>query len=155
MMPKLMALAEGLLQRLDAGDLGQEPQLDLGIIGGDELVAVGGDEGAPDLAALLGADRNVLQVWFGGGEAPGRSRRERVARVDAVRAGVDVARKRVGIGRFELRNLSPVENFPRQRVPLLGQVLQGPGSRRPLPGLGLGAAGKSKLAEQNISELLR
>jgi len=54
------ALAERLLQRLDAGDLGQEPQLDLGIIGGDELVSVGRDEGAPDLSALLGADRNVL-----------------------------------------------------------------------------------------------
>src|SRR5262249_3215880 len=148
-------LAEGLLQRLDAGDLGQEPQLDLGIIGGDELVSVGRDESAPDLAAFLGADRNVLQVGLGGGEAAGGSRGERVARVDAVRAGVDVTWQRVGIGRFELRNLSPVENFPWQRVALLGQVLQGPGPGRPLAGLGLGTAGKSKLAEQNIAELFR
>src|SRR6516225_4111625 len=130
-------------------------QLDLGIIGGDELVSVGCDEGAPDLAALLGADRNVLQVGLGGGEAAGGCRGVRVARVDAVRAGVDVTRQRVGIGRFELRNLAPVENFPRQRVTLLGQVLQGSGAGRPLAGLRLGAACKSKLAEQNIAELLR
>jgi hypothetical protein len=59
------ALAEGFLQRLDAGDLGEQPQFDLRIIGGDELVAVDGDEGAADLAALLGTDRNVLQVRLG------------------------------------------------------------------------------------------
>ena len=32
------ALAEGFLQRLDVGDLGKQPQLDLRIVGGDELV---------------------------------------------------------------------------------------------------------------------
>jgi len=40
-------------------------------------------------------------------------------------------------------------------VTLLGQILQGAGPGRPLAGLGLGATGKSKLAEQNIAELFR
>jgi hypothetical protein len=96
------AFAEGFLQLLDVGDLGQKPQLDLRIICGDELVAVGRDKGAPDLAAFLGADRNVLQIWLGGGEPAGRSRRECVTGMHAMRACVDVARQRVGIGRFEL-----------------------------------------------------
>ncbi len=52
--------AKSLFQRLDAGDLRKQPQLDLRVVGGDELVALGGNEGAANLAALLGADRNVL-----------------------------------------------------------------------------------------------
>ena len=59
------AVAEGFLERGNVGDLGEQPQLDLRIVGGDELVAGRGDEGAPDLAALLGADRNVLQIGLG------------------------------------------------------------------------------------------
>ena len=78
------AVAEGLLQRLDVGDLGEQPQLDLRIVGGDELVARRRDEGAADLAAFLGADRDVLQVRLGGREPAGRRRGQRVARVHAV-----------------------------------------------------------------------
>ena len=38
------ALAEGVPQLRDIGDLGQEPQLDLRVVGGHELVAGRGDE---------------------------------------------------------------------------------------------------------------
>ena len=54
--------AERLAQLLDAGDLGKKPQLDLRIIRRDELHPRRRDEGAADLAAVLGADRNVLQI---------------------------------------------------------------------------------------------
>src|SRR5262249_33245140 len=148
------ALAERLLQGLDAGDFGKEPQFDLRIIGGNELVAVSGDEGTPDLAALLGADRNVLQVRLGRRQTAGRSRRQRVARMHAMGLGIDVAWQRVGVGRLELRNLSPVENFTRQRVPLLGEIVENPRAGRPLTGLGLSAAGKPEFAEQDVAELL-
>jgi hypothetical protein len=58
------AVTERLAQLLDAGDLGKEPQLDLRIIGGDELHAAVGNEGATDLAAVLGTNRDVLQIGF-------------------------------------------------------------------------------------------
>jgi hypothetical protein len=96
------AFAEGFLQRLDIGDFGEQPQLDLRIVGGDELVTVDGDEGTADLAALLGADRNVLQVRLGRGEAPGGGGGERIAGVDAMGLRIDVTRQGVGVGRFEL-----------------------------------------------------
>ncbi len=38
---------------------------------------------------------------------------------------------------------------------LLGEVVEHAGTGRPLPGLGLGAAGKPELAEQDVAELLR
>ena len=149
------ALAERLLQRLDAGDLGEEPQLDLRIVGGDELHPRRGDEGAADLAAVLGADRDVLQVRIGRRQPPGRGRGERVVGVHAVRRRIDEARQRVGIGRFQLRHLPPVENLLRQLVALLGEFFERAGAGRPLAGLGLGAAGQAELAEQNVAELLR
>ena len=59
-----------------------------------------GDEGAADLAAFLGADRDVLQVRLGRREPAGRRRRQRVVRVHALGRRVDVARQRVGVGRL-------------------------------------------------------
>jgi hypothetical protein len=71
-------VAEGLLQlRIDVGDMGEHAQLDLAVVGRDQLVALLGDEGLADLAAFLGADRDVLQVRVGGGQPPGRGRRQR------------------------------------------------------------------------------
>ncbi len=43
----------------------------------------------------------------------------------------------------------------RQLVALLGQLFEQPRAGRPLPGLGLGAALKAELAEQNVADLLR
>src|SRR5260370_14127892 len=46
-------LPERALERLDVGDFGEEPQLDLRIIGRYELGARRRDKATPDLAALL------------------------------------------------------------------------------------------------------
>src|SRR5262249_57061230 len=54
----------------------------------------------------------------------------------------------------ELRGLAPVENRAGKRVSLLGQIVEHARAGRPLAGLGLGAAGKPELAEQDIAELL-
>ena len=132
--------AEGLLQRLDAGDLGEEPQLDLRIVGRHELQARRGDEGAADLAAVLGADRNVLQIGIGRRQPPGRGRGECVVGVDAVRRRIDEAGQRVRVGRFQLRYLPPVEDHLRQHVALLGELFESARAGRPLAGPGLGAA---------------
>ena len=113
-----------------------------------------GDEGAPYLAAFLGADRDVLQIRLGRRQPAGRGGGERVGRVHAVRRRIDVSRQRLGIGRAQLRHLPPVENLARQRVALLGEFFQFARAGRPLPGLGLGAAGQAHFAEQDVAELL-
>ena len=68
------AVGEGLPQLRDVGDMGEHAQLDLAVVGRDQLVPGVGDEGGADLAALLGADRDVLQVRLGRGQPPGRGR---------------------------------------------------------------------------------
>ena len=45
--------------------------------------------------------------------------------------------------------------FVRQRVALLGELVEHARAGRPCAGLGLGAAGQAHLAEQDVAELLR
>lgn len=71
--------------------MGQHPELDLAVVGRDQLVAGRRDEGGADPAALGGADRNVLQVRLGRGKPPRRRRGKRVAGVNAFRLRVNVA----------------------------------------------------------------
>ena len=118
------ALREGLLQLRDVGDVGQEPQLDLAVIGRDDLVPGRRHEGRADLAAGLRADRDVLQVRIRRGEAPGRRRGEREGGVDALRLRVHVLLEGVGVGRFQLRELAPFEDLLRQLVPGLGELVE-------------------------------
>jgi hypothetical protein len=49
-------VAKRLFQRVDAGDMGEDAQLDLGIVERDQHLARIGDEGLADAPALLGAD---------------------------------------------------------------------------------------------------
>ncbi len=130
-------------------------QLDLAVVGRDELASLRRDEGAPDLAPLLGADRNVLQVGLRRRQAPGRRRSERVGRVDAAGRGIDEARQRVGVGRFELGDLPPFEHARRQLMAFGGEVFEHARGGRPGAGRGLLAAGQAHLAEQNVAKLLR
>ena len=66
------AFGKGCLELRDVGDMGQQAQFDLAVIGADQFVALGGDESLADAPAFLGADGNVLQIGIGGGEPPGR-----------------------------------------------------------------------------------
>ena len=66
-LPSWKACFEGL----DVGDVGEQAQLDLRVVDGEQLVALLGHEGAADLAALLGAHRDVLQIGIGRGEPAG------------------------------------------------------------------------------------
>jgi hypothetical protein len=50
--------------------VGEDPELDLRVVGRHEAVARRRDERRPDAATLLGADRDVLQVRIGAGERP-------------------------------------------------------------------------------------
>ena len=93
----------------------------------------------------LGSDDDSRPVVRGG---------ERVAGVDPVGVRIDEGRQRVRIGRLELGHLPPFEDFLRQGVALLGEIVEHRGRGRPGAGLGLLAARQAHLAEQDVAELL-
>ena len=125
--------AKACLQLRDVGDMREHAQLDLAVIGRDDLVARRRDEGGADLAPGLRADRDVLQVRIRRGQPARRRRGERVARcAPASVSRMHVLLQRVGIGRFQLRELAPFENLLRQLVARLRQFVENVARRRPL-----------------------
>ena len=67
--------AERVDQRLVARQVREHAQLDLRVVRRDQHVARVGDERAPDFAAELGPDRDVLQVGIAAAQAgPSRQR---------------------------------------------------------------------------------
>ncbi len=151
---------EGAAQFGDVGDMGKDAQFDLGIVEADEEAAFRGHESLTDAAAFLGADGDVLQVRVGRGEAPGVGPGDRVGGVDAARIGVDRLLQGVGVGRFELGDLAPVEDPRRQFRPLRvavfqrGDVFQDVGAGAIGPGLALLAAGNLQAVEEDLAQLL-
>ena len=93
----IIPLVEGLDQHLFTREVGEDAQLDLGIVGADQLPAFLGQEGLADAPTELGADRNVLEVGVAAGEpASGRDGLVEVRmhpagfRLDQKRQGFDV-----------------------------------------------------------------
>ena len=150
----VQTVGEGLLQLADIGDMGDDAKLDLAVIGRDQLGAGPGDEGGADAPSLLGADRDVLQVGLGRGQAAGGGGGERIGGVDAAGLGMDEARQQVGIGRLQLGELAPVEDAGGERVAACRELVEDIGAGRPGAGLGLLAAGQAELAEEDIAQLL-
>ena len=148
-------VAERLLEHGNVGDLRKQPQFDLRIIRRHQLVAGRGDEGAADLAAVLGAHGDVLQVRLVRRQPPGGGRRQRVGGVDAMGLRMHIGRQRVGIGRFQFRDLPPLQDLPGEIVARFREFVEDLRRGRPRAGLGLGAAGYSHLAEQDVADLLR
>ena len=66
----VFAAPERVDERLLLGQVREHPQFDLGIVGGNQHASGIGNERAPDLAAEIGADRNVLQVGIAAAETP-------------------------------------------------------------------------------------
>ena len=149
------SLLERFAQLRDVGDVGEQAQLDLAVIRRDQLLARRRHEGAADAPPFLGADRNVLQVRVRGGE-PARGRRgEREGGVDAVRAAVGMLLQRIGVGRFQLGELAPVQDLLRQVVSGLCQLFEQRRGRGPLARRRLLGAWQAHLAEQHVADLLR
>ena len=107
-------LAKLSSQHRQVGDVGQQPQLDLRVVGADQHMARFGNERVADAAAFLGADRDVLQVRIGRGQPPGRGDRHGEAGMHPPGLGIDVGDQRVGIGRFQLLQLPPFQDAVRQ-----------------------------------------
>ena len=132
-------------------DVRQYPQLDLGVVGIDQLaVRLCLKEGA-QAAAQLGADRDVLQVWLGGAEPAS-------AGIGLVEVGVDASvlgdylEQTVHIGGFELGKLAVFQNLVDDFV-LAAQAFQHLGAGG-VAGFGLFAGGQTQLFKENLSELL-
>src|SRR4030081_3023219 len=94
----------------------EHPQLDLRIIGGDQDVSWGGDEGAADLASKFGADRDVLQIWIGGGQAARRGNRLVEAGVNAAGFWMHQQREGVYVRALQLLQAAPLQHQARQLV---------------------------------------
>ena len=140
-------------QRLVAGEVREDPELDLRIIGGEDLPAGRRDERLPDPFALEGPDRNVLQIRVAAGEASRRGHGLVVRRVNPARPGVNHLREGIHVSRFELGHPAVGQDLRRQLMPLgeRGQHIH----VRGVPLLGLAAPRQSQLLEKDGLELLR
>ena len=129
------------------------PQLDLRIVGRQQLEALRSHERAADAAAVLGAYRDVLQVRIRRGQAAGGGTGLVVAGVHAAGVRVDHLRQLVGVGAAQLGQAAVLQDHPRQLV-LLGNRLQ-----RLFIGAGLALGGlhhrrQLQLIEQHRLQLL-
>ena len=105
--------AECFLQLRNVGHVRGDAKLDLAVVGAHQHMAGLGDEGVADLAADLGADRDVLQIGVGRRQPPGLRAGQAEAGVDPAGLRIDLRLQRVGVGRVELGQLAPVEHQPR------------------------------------------
>ena len=108
---------EGVAERRVAGAVGEDAQLDLRVVGGQQQPArLAGGERRADFAAFAGADGDVLQVRVAGAE-PARGGDDLVERgVDAARARVDQLRQRVDVRAQQLGVLAVLDDLRRQRM---------------------------------------
>ena len=146
------AVRKGLLEGRNIRDMGEDAQLDLGIVERDERLALIGHERLTDAAAFLGADRDVLQVRVRRGQAPGVGARDRIGGVHAARLRVDVLLKRVGVGGLQLRQLAPIKHAAGQ-IMLRREVLKNIGPGRVLARLPFLAARQAHFVKEDVTQL--
>ena len=107
---------ERVAQVLVARHVGEDPQLDLAVVGGDQRQVVAtGHERAPDPSPERGPDRDVLEVRVGRRQAAGRGDGLVERRVEAA-VGGHQRRQRVDVGRAQLGVDPPLEELVDHRV---------------------------------------
>ncbi len=117
-----MFSAIGANEQRIVAEVREKPQLDLRVIGREQLRAGCGGECGANLAAQLRAGGNVLQVGIDRREPAGGRGGSLKGCVDA-RIGIGEQRQRVDIIRFEFREMAIFEDEARNFV-LLGQEFQ-------------------------------
>ena len=135
------------------GQVGDAAQLDLVVVGDEELPARLRDEGPPEEPALVGAHRDVVQVGLVGRQPAGARDGLVEGGVDAT-VGPDLAQEPLAVGRPELLDLPVGEERVDQLGPLVAQALE----RRGVGGeAGLGALLRRQpaLVEQDLAQLRR
>ncbi len=147
-------ISKCLFELRNIGHVSEHAQFDLAVIGRNELLALFRDKRLTDLAALRGSDRDVLDVWLGGGQTARGGGRQRERGVDAARLLIDEAWQGVGVGGFQLAQLAPLYDFAWQLMALSGQIIQYGSGGRPSACLGFFATWQAHFAEQNFTQLL-
>ena len=79
-------------------EVGQDSQLDLGVVRSHEAPALVGNESRPDLAACVAARRDVLKIRIGGGQASGRGTGRMIRSVNATGLRVHQSGQGVDVG---------------------------------------------------------
>ena len=142
---------EGVLHGLVAGDVRQNAQLDLAVIGVHQRAAAVRHKVTPQPAAQLGADGDVLQIGLGGADAPGAGLGLDKRRMDApIRP--DGLQKPLHIGGVQLLVGAVFQNVVHHRA-VRAQALQclGVGG---IAALGLFAGRQTQLVKQRLAQLL-
>ena len=148
---KILAALEGLLHHRVPRDAGQQPQLDLGVVGVDQQGPFGREEKAAQLAAAFGPHRNILQVRFDGADPPGSRFGLAEDRPNPV-IGVDLRPQTVDIGGFQLGKLPVGKDILDDRM-VFPQGVEGVGVGGKAA-FGLFAGWKSKPLKKHLSQLL-
>src|SRR3954453_3179375 len=102
--------------------MGDHPQLDLVVVGDQELPAGGGDEGATEATAFLAADRDVVEVGVLRAQPAGTRHGLVEAGVDTVVVG-DEDEEALAVGRAKLLDLAVAEQLLDDRM-LPAQLLE-------------------------------
>ncbi len=113
-----------LFELRNIGHMGEHTQFNLAVIGRNELFALPRDKRLTDFAAFRGSDRDVLDVWLGGGQTARGGGRQRERGVDAARLLINEAWQGVRVGGFQLAELAPLYNFAWQLMALRSEIIQ-------------------------------
>ena len=144
---------EGVAEVLVARDVGEDPELDLRVVGGDQgHVGAAGHERPPDPPAERRPDRDVLEVRVGRRQPAGRGDGLVEGRVEPPVRG-DEGRQRLDVGRAELGVGPPLEQALDHRVGR-PELLEDRRVGR-VAGLRPLALRQVELEEQDLLELLR
>ena len=137
-------------------EVGEDAQLDLGVVGAEQArvgADVAGDEGGAHLAAQLRADGDVLEVRIVRREAAGGGHRLVEGGMDAVRLRVDQRRQGVDVGGLELGELTVLKDEVDGGVDAAqGVEHEGIGG---VAQLGAARVGEAQLLEEHVRKLLR
>ena len=143
--------AVGLDQPLVPGHMGQNPQLDLGIVRVNEHAALRRHKYLADLPPQLHAHRDILQVRFCATDSTGG--RDGLVKFPVNPSiGANVSGQPLRIGGVQLGQLAVIQNLSHHRV-VVRQLFQHVRSSG-IAGLGLFASRKLHLPEQDLSQLL-
>ena len=151
---EVCALAECRDQVLVTGEVGEQAQLDLGVVAGQEHGALGHGEGLAHAMAQLRACGDVLQVGVGAREAPRGGHRLVEGGVDAPVAGHE-RRQRVEVGGLDLGALAVLEHLGHDRV-VGGEVAEDLGIGGVEAALGAlePVGGEPQHVEEHVAQLL-
>ena len=146
----IVAVVVGLHQHLFTGEVGEDAQFDLGVVGTEQQPALLGQEGFADPAGELCADRDVLQVGIAAAQPAGGG--DGLVEIGVHPAGFRLHQGRQGlhIGAEQLAEGAVLQHQGHHRV-VVFQFLEHGGVGAPA---GLGLAGFFALQPQGFEQQL-